>query len=135
MQGWPDSLKEEYQLLCHNCNNLESHKMYKHQRKDIKLWQDALKIFGPCKCCQDADINHLCIDHIHGGGNKLRKQEKHKEPTGKELLKKFEYMDWPENLKETYRLLCFNCNLSLGLRKYCPHQKEKENIEGSLEPS
>jgi hypothetical protein len=63
-----------------------------------------------CSCCNESHIEFLTIDHIHGGGNKHRKQI-------------YSLYPWLVRNKfpEGFRVLCYNCNLSLGKYGYCPH--------------
>lgn len=67
-----------------------------------------------CACCGERHEEFLGIDHIYGGGrqHKLRVQNK--------------LYDWliTNNYPEGFRILCHNCNQSLGTYGYCPHQKE-----------
>ena len=71
-----------------------------------------------CNCCGDNHVEFLCVDHINGGGNKHRATLTHKD---------FYYFLVKENYPSGYRVLCHNCNASLGHYGYCPHQKDKDN--------
>jgi len=66
-----------------------------------------------CACCGDNNMEFLTIDHINGGGSKHRKQIKG------------HFYEWliKNNYPEGYRVLCMNCNHSLGIYGYCPHNK------------
>lgn len=65
-----------------------------------------------CQICGITDIEVLTIDHIYGGGNRLRTERKERTGTNLhfDLIKK----EFPEG----YQVLCFNCNhkKSLGSR-------------------
>ena len=67
-----------------------------------------------CECCGEAHLEFLCIDHIDGGGGKHRKALKEYLPL---VLKRKKY-------PKGYRILCHNCNMSLGFYGYCPHQEK-----------
>lgn len=68
-----------------------------------------------CACCGEANIEFLALDHINGGGNKERKMSGRKGTIGlaQYLIK--------NGFPDGYRVLCHNCNQSLGAYKYCPH--------------
>jgi hypothetical protein len=72
-----------------------------------------------CSCpeCGEAHFEFLTIDHIDGGGRKHRKD-----------LKIGNLYRWlvKNNFPLGFRTLCMNCNFSIGLYGYCPHQLEKE---------
>jgi hypothetical protein len=68
-----------------------------------------------CECCGEKNMEFLTIDHINGNGNKHRKEIKEYIPL---FLKK-------KRFPKGYRILCYNCNCSLGFYKYCPHQEVK----------
>jgi hypothetical protein len=76
----------------------------------------VLEMYGnKCKCCGENRYEFIALDHIHGGGRQCRK-------------KVSGYSYWVQILKEgykpeKYRVLCHNCNLSIGFYGYCPHQK------------
>ena len=71
-----------------------------------------------CACCGESRIEFLSIDHINGGGTKFRQQNK-----GMAGVRMYGWLiknDYPDG----YRLLCHNCNQSMGYHGYCPHQRE-----------
>jgi hypothetical protein len=67
-----------------------------------------------CICCGEMHSEFLTVDHINGGGNK------HREQIGQGGL-----YGWliKNNFPDGFRILCLNCNWSIGVRGYCPHQK------------
>jgi hypothetical protein len=69
-----------------------------------------------CDCCGEKTLEFLCIDHISGNGNEHRRETK-KAPIYAWLIQ--------HNFPDGFRVLCHNCNLSLGFYGYCPH-KSKE---------
>jgi hypothetical protein len=90
----------------------------KHSREYAReRWQRIKKetlnhYGGKCLCCEEAHIEFLSIDHINGNGTQHRKTT-----IGTHIY------DWlrRNNYPEGYRVLCFNCNMSLGFFSYCPH--------------
>lgn len=80
----------------------------------------VLEIYGnKCACCGETKKEFLSIDHINGGGHKER-QEIFGQNFYRYLLK------LPEK-RTDLRVLCMNCNFSLGKYGYCPHEREREN--------
>jgi hypothetical protein len=69
-----------------------------------------------CCCCNEKRIEFLTIDHIQGSGNKHVKELRESGHSGSiyRFLKKSGY-------PEGYRVLCLNCNFSIGHYGYCPH--------------
>lgn len=74
---------------------------------------------GKCSCCGENTLEFLSIDHVKGGGTRIRKSGLSGGGHTYRMLKK---QGWPQ---EDYRVLCHNCNQSLGIYGYCPHQAEK----------
>jgi hypothetical protein len=112
---WPeDYIRENYQILCynHNCGKnrtcFDKTNITNSQRHYIKLWKKANIFFGNCAMCGCDNLKFLTIDHVNGGGAKLRRSG---EKSGVNLLKQFNSSGWPEDLKLKYQILCFNCGL------------------------
>lgn len=72
-----------------------------------------------CECCGEKNLEFLTIDHIKGGGNKHRKRLRKKYKTNLYMPTILKRLGYPSG----YRILCYNCNSSLGHYGYCPHQK------------
>lgn len=108
--------RQQRQKNLHRYRNAE--KLFSRKyRKEIRL--ETLKAYGGnipvCKCCDESTIEFLCIDHIDGGGNRER-QEKEKNG-GYSWYSYLKKNNWPDG----FRVLCHNCNSSLGYYGYCPH--------------
>ncbi len=71
---------------------------------------------GKCDCCGEGRAEFLAIDHIGGGGLR-HKKEIGNQPID-QWLKKNKY-------PSGFRVLCHNCNMSLGFYGYCPHQESR----------
>ena len=70
-----------------------------------------------CACCLETHIEFLTIDHIEGGGTKHRKMLG---PNG--CGSNIYWWLIKNSYPESYRVLCYNCNCSIGYYGYCPHQ-------------
>ncbi len=72
---------------------------------------------GICACCGENRMEFLSIDHINNDGANHRKQ------TGGHMYA------WliKNNFPSGYRVLCYNCNMSLGFYGYCPHISDGKN--------
>jgi hypothetical protein len=66
-----------------------------------------------CVCCGETLYEFLSMDHTNGGGTKHRKQLKSPN-TDRWIIK--------NNYPIGFRILCHNCNMSLGMYGYCPHK-------------
>jgi len=103
----------------------ENYRKYREQkilRHKIVCKNNKKKVFDfygdKCACCGEKNIEFLAIDHINGGGNKHRKGK-----GDRSLIYLVREEGYP---KDRYRLLCSNCNHSLGARGYCPHQRDRD---------
>ena len=72
------------------------------------------KYGGKCECCGEQNFEFLSIDHINGGGSK----ELSSSGLGN-FLRKLQR----EEKSSDYRVLCRNCNQSIGYYGFCPHKK------------
>jgi len=109
-----------------------------------KLWtlcQYSPPPDGPkCACpgCDERRVEFLVIDHINGGGTAHRRQGYY----GRSLYKYLRKRNFPSG----FRVLCWNCNCSLGMYGQCPHEKPTlfplelmtkfgETLKGSSKPN
>lgn len=99
-------------------------RLYERRRRyNLKL--DIIEGYGSkCSCCGESTIEFLSIDHVKGIGRAARI----KEGSSYKLYRLLKEKGYP---KEDHRLLCFNCNLSMGFFGYCPHTIH--NIEKTRE--
>ncbi len=110
----PEADNEWY--LAHRDELLKKSKEYREQTRLMVLTHYSNGETPRCACCNEQNIEFLCIDHINGGGRQHRKQ------LIKSGITPYLWLvrnDFPEG----YRVLCWNCNSSLGLYGYCPHDK------------
>jgi uncharacterized CHY-type Zn-finger protein len=104
-----------YYPWCKGCTNeyrSERGKVY----RQVKRRQVLIHYGGTpprCACCGEESENFLAIDHIEGNGGKERKALNGRLFT-QYLIK--------EGFPDGYRVLCHNCNHSLGIHGYCPHK-------------
>lgn len=72
-----------------------------------------------CKCCGESRPQFLSMDHIHGGGNKHRRESR--------LTNSTDLFLWivRHGFPSTFQVLCHNCNLAKGFYGRCPHEIER----------
>ncbi len=91
-------------------NNPEKRK--EHRTKYYRKFRN--KFFsmygGKCACCGEETREFLCLDHIKG---QKGKKNQNSSAATREAIKKYN----PKKI----RILCYNCNMSLGFLGYCPH--------------
>jgi len=79
-----------------------------------------------CLCCGENHFEFLTLDHIGGGGAEHKRQLA--VSGGYALYRRLKKQGFPSGL----RVLCWNCNCSLGMYGYCPHgniQVEKQQAD------
>lgn len=87
-----------------------------------KLRDELIEAYGGCcECCKETNKEFLSIDHIYSDGR--HEQKILGIHGGRVLYWNLRKRGFP---KDRYRLLCYNCNLSIGHYGYCPHQKQLE---------
>jgi len=95
-----------------NCEKRKEYNRQNNFEKKILILRHYSKTNPPsCECCGELHIEFLTIDHINGNG------AKHRLKIGPHINR------WliKNNFPPGYRVLCFNCNCSLGHCGYCPH--------------
>ena len=123
---------------CKNCrgskiakwyrNNVDKRRKYSRERnREIKkeiLIEYSDNGTAACSCCEEEHIEFLTLDHIDGNGTKHRKLLG--AVGGSSLYRKLKKLNFPD--KDKMRILCINCNSSIGLYGYCPH-KERNTLK------
>lgn len=79
------------------------------------------KLGGKCECCGEDRIEFLAFDHIDGLRGRGIKRNGGDAADALALRIRRE-----ENPESTFRVLCHNCNSSLGFYGYCPHKTKKD---------
>ncbi len=93
---------------------------YRKWFNDIK--KEIFDHYGrKCKCCGEENWEFLTIDHINGGGTKHRK----------DLGGGTSFFKWlrDNSFPKEFRVLCINCNFSMGRFGYCPHKRGEKNAQ------
>lgn len=106
-------------------NKTRIKEMAKQRRLAIK--EETFAVYSlnamACACCSEHRIEFLSLDHTNGGGNEERRKLKAKHISGG--TKFYAYLK-RNGYPSGYRVLCHNCNLSLGFFNYCPHVHNKD---------
>ena len=130
----------EFRLMCHNCNcstswygycpHRESHPFVPscehlsgkdlaktvRQARRRRLRLEVVDGYGGrCACCGEDLVEFLAVDHVAGDG------AEHRREIGKGSTYTFLRQIVTDGFPERYRLLCHNCNSSLGWYGHCPH--------------
>jgi len=102
-------------------DSLKKRKLLSDKRNKKYTVARKLKVLsaygGLCACCGEDRIEFLAIDHIFGGGGKER-------ATGLKGAAFYCYLI-KNNFPDGYRVLRHNCNFSIGVYGYCPHDEHK----------
>lgn len=83
----------------------------------VKLKKEIIEQYGgKCVCCGESEILFLTIDHVNNDGYLLRKIE---------TTQIYSFLKKNNFPKDSYQLLCFNCNLGKHYNGgRCPHLKK-----------
>lgn len=116
------------QGVCQRCFKASRKTFYEENNKEIRAkeslarWILRLEIIagygGVCECCGESSPEFLTIDHVGGGG----RADRNLSGGPKSVYKRLKKLGFPKN---GFRLLCYNCNCSIGAKGYCPHQLKK----------
>jgi hypothetical protein len=94
---------------------------------DLKLEVLSHYTSGKIKCqcpheCNILELEFMSIDHINNDGARHRKELK---VFGSGLYRWLKKNNYPDG----FRVLCMNCNTSLGFHGYCPHRNNNNKDE------
>ena len=92
----------------------------RQQAQHLQRKRIALEAYGGllCTCCGETHLELLTLDHANGDGAQMRKK------VGKNIYWWLQRNNFPQDLG--LRVLCFNCNCSLGFNGYCPHELQHQ---------
>ncbi len=114
---------------CEDCG----HKLSLANSRRLQEWRKRViqGYGGCCACCGETQYEFLSIDHKEYRA--CEEQDKFgRYLTTTELCK----IIIQENFPDTYQLLCYNCNMALGIWGYCPHHPEiRRPVGHRKEPS
>jgi hypothetical protein len=106
--------KRKYSTRWYLANKDRAAENHRQWRRKLRL--ETFAAYGDkCNCCTESSWEFLSIDHMEGGGARLKER-------GLEFYSKLKKLGFP---KDKYRLLCHNCNQSRGSYGYCPHERTK----------
>lgn len=106
---------------------MESDRQYSREHNPInnaKLKADMIAAYGGCcECCGESEPSFLTIDHKYPKGHEQRGSN----ADSYNLYRHLKFHGWP---KDSYRLVCYNCNCSQAMRfkkdrtrGVCPHEQ------------
>ena len=102
--------------LCLRCQTTQASCQRASRRR---LRAEVLAVYGgKCTCCGETRFEFLAFDHIDGGGNQHRKEQRLIGHAFTVWLKK-------NNYPPGFQIHCHNCNVAKGMYGVCPHQSEK----------
>jgi hypothetical protein len=133
--------------LCRSCNRTLSLSMFpkcrstrtgvgswckecNRKRNNIRNRANRVKVLdhysggeARCACCGIDKLEFLSLDHINGGGRQQRRTIK------------IRWWEWiiKNGYPQGFRVLCHNCNQSIGLYGYCPHSTFKSLLREAFE--
>ncbi len=91
-------------------------------------WETIRKLGGKCACCGIDTPEFLTVDHVKGDGSDHRRctpQNPRGRHTTPKIYRDIKREGYP---KDRYRVLCINCNFSIGIWGYCPHSVSWEEL-------
>lgn len=106
---WRDANPEKWKSMMRRSN----------KKVRISLRSEMIKEYGgKCRCCNESQPLFLELDHVNNNGNTDRKVN----GSGAKLLGRLKKVGWP---KDTYQLLCSNCNQGKRMNGgICPHKNQ-----------
>lgn len=72
-----------------------------------------------CACCGDSNLEFLSFDHVNNDGAEQRRKN-----PGVSDIRSIATWLRKNNYPKDIRVLCYNCNCSIGFYGYCPHQQD-----------
>lgn len=129
-----DNISEEFPWLsnkkgvklaasCKVCVALRTRRRRRSERVDA-LWHYS-EGQPRCECCGDTKLEFLTFDHVNNDGAEQRRNNK-----GISHISNISTWLRKNNYPNDIRVLCYNCNCSIGFYGYCPHQDQGGWFDG-----
>jgi len=118
-----NNTSEKHRIAARHVNRELQRARAVRSRKKVRM-QTLIHYGGDppaCHCpggCTESHLEFLTIDHLEGHGREHRSSMRRNGTAFYVWLRKNSYPGG-------YRVLCYNCNCSLGNYGYCPHTKHK----------
>ncbi len=110
---------------CKLCSNkLSRDKLRKMKQTIVDMYG------GKCACCNETLLEFLTVDHSNNDGSEhrklisTRKDGRTDKFSGDHFYRWIVRNNYPKDMG--FRILCWNCNSSIGAYGYCPHNKVKD---------
>lgn len=103
---------------CNVCENKA--RRYQNRINKLKVIGHYSNESFQCACCFESNIEFLTIDHINNDGAEKRRTD----PNQSKIYNWIISNNYP---KDMFRILCINCNFSIGQYGYCPHHKNSKS--------
>lgn len=85
-----------------------------------RLRAEILEVYGArCVCCGESEPEFLTLDHVGG------RRDSHVGATTYTVYLRIKREGFP---RDRYRLLCWNCNVTIGQLGYCPHERKLKAV-------
>jgi hypothetical protein len=133
------SRKNGFNYRCKECDKLlrqtGKHRARSNELKrsqHFKCKMKVLRYYGGdvplCYCCKEPNVEFLAIDHTNNNG------ADHRREIG--ISGGYHFYRWliKMNYPLGYRVLCHNCNMSIGIYGYCPHQPHENPVSLRMDP-
>lgn len=104
----------------HRAEKPELQKLYT-RTKNFNLKRETIEHYGnKCVICGESHLECLTIDHEDKDGVKFRERMGGRQFSGNKFYRWLKNNEFPQDLG--LRVLCFNCNCSIGAYGYSPYE-------------
>lgn len=123
-------LKESYNGRPVARITLERRRAFRRTQAHALRDEFLMEYGGKCACCGERDIAFLTLDHVNRDGAKHRKGLGlgAGRSSTLEVYRDIKRRGWP---KDSYRILCMNCNWATRSGAPCPHADRRMAILGA----
>lgn len=108
--------KDGFRPRCKRCESEDRKDLDK--RNKLKVIRHYSNGDFECECCCEKKLEFLTVDHTDGSGSETRKND----PSQYQIYRWVIRNKFPSG----FRILCMNCNFSIGIWGYCPHNSESK---------